>query len=427
MVSVPISLGLGIAVLATPLSLAAQGNTLHLQLDGVAAGDHFGHAVAGLGDLDGDGFGDLVVTAPLADPGFQISAGSVYVYSGATGALLYQIDGPNLGAQFGASVANIGDADFDGIDDFTVGAPYADINGLTDNGAAYTYSGATGALLHRFHGAFDDGQFGRAVAFIGDVDGDGNNDLLASEPNHTPGTGNPQGYVQILSVATGSVLYGFTDTRPHAVWNSFGYRLAGLGDLNDDGSPEFVVSYAHNALQHAQVSVRRSDDGNFLIPLRGTGFRLQSNVSFANLGDLDNDGYDDVGVADDDFDLGNSSGIIAVFSGITGDLISEEEGPVTNHPYGLAIASAGDIDGDGTPDYMFTAGDRLTPSLSSSVHVYSGLLGTQIFELSDVGGFGWELSELPDVDGDGLDDLIISAPRATVGANPEAGTVYLYR
>src|SRR6185295_16995485 len=109
-------------------------------------------AVAGVGDLNGDGKSDFIIGAPYADPGGLTDGGSAYVYSGATGALLYQKDGTALGDNFGNAVAGVGDVNGDGVADFMVGAQTADPGGIFNAGAAFVYSGATGALLYQKNG-----------------------------------------------------------------------------------------------------------------------------------------------------------------------------------------------------------------------------------------------------------------------------------
>jgi hypothetical protein len=101
---------------------------LLLELAGESSFDLFGSAVAGLEDLDGDGRGDLVVGASLSDAKGS-GAGSAYVYSGATGALLWTLRGEASGDAFGYAVADAGDVNGDGASDVLVGAPGADAGG----------------------------------------------------------------------------------------------------------------------------------------------------------------------------------------------------------------------------------------------------------------------------------------------------------
>ncbi|MBD3297258.1 MAG: hypothetical protein GF341_01270 [candidate division Zixibacteria bacterium] len=185
-----------LAVALTPLFLAADAvgactPALSWQFDGAAAGDRLGYSVSGAGDVDNDGFDDVIVGAHSADPGGLISAGSAYVYSGQTGALLWQFDGAAANDELGRSVSGAGDVDNDGFDDLIVGAYAADPGGLTNAGSAYVYSGQTGALLWQFDGAAAYDYLGVSVSGAGDVDNDGFDDVIVGASLANPG-GNSQ-------------------------------------------------------------------------------------------------------------------------------------------------------------------------------------------------------------------------------------------
>src|SRR5262249_45362141 len=143
---------------------------------GAAAGDGFGTAVAGVGDVNGDGKGDFLVGAPYSDTG-GTDAGSAYLYSGANGSLLAQRNGAAAGDHFGAALAGAGDADGDGIPDLLVAAPAASPGGRSGAGSAYLYSGADGHLLFQRDGAAAQVALGTSVTGAGDVDGDGRADF----------------------------------------------------------------------------------------------------------------------------------------------------------------------------------------------------------------------------------------------------------
>jgi hypothetical protein len=148
-------------------------------LRGDAEDDEFGFSVAGPGDVDADGAGDLLVGARRHDAG-GTDAGSAFLYSGAEGALLLTLHGEQPNDLFGASVARAGDVDADGVPDLLVGAPHDHCNGF-NCGAVYAYSAEGGEPLLLIHGDPGD-QLGTAVAGGGDADGDGRDDLVAGAP-----------------------------------------------------------------------------------------------------------------------------------------------------------------------------------------------------------------------------------------------------
>jgi hypothetical protein len=142
--------------------------TLIWRYNGANPDDYFGDAVSGSDDLNGDNQNEVIIGAWGADPGGVTDAGSVYVYSGATHALLYRLDGDGPNQHFGYAVTATCDVDGDGYDDILVGAPQADPAGRTDAGTAYVYSAHTGALLWKIEGAAAGDLLGSSVAGRGD-------------------------------------------------------------------------------------------------------------------------------------------------------------------------------------------------------------------------------------------------------------------
>jgi hypothetical protein len=149
-----------------------------LRSDG--AGDGFGSAASAGGDLDGDGRPDILVGAPLADPRGVLDAGSVYVYS-AGGELLRRIDGREAGAHFGAAVTGGHDLDGDGRADFAIGAPGTSVGDRRQAGRVYVYT-STGKATTSLDGDSADGLFGQSVQLTGDLNGDGRSELVVGAP-----------------------------------------------------------------------------------------------------------------------------------------------------------------------------------------------------------------------------------------------------
>src|SRR4029078_8525697 len=129
---------------------------------GEAAGDQVGVAVANAGDVNNEGFDDVIIGAPVNNLAGN-DAGRADVLNGKTGATLWTLNGQSAGDNFGFAVAGIGDIDDDNHDDFVVGAQKSDVGG-TDAGRIYVYSGKTKAILQRIEGEEPGDQFGSAVA-----------------------------------------------------------------------------------------------------------------------------------------------------------------------------------------------------------------------------------------------------------------------
>ena len=152
----------------------ATGSLLHT-FDGPADFDWFGYSVAGPGDLNADGFLDVVVGAYGSDLGSS-DGGAVFAYTGSDWSLLWTAGAAEPGVQLGFSLAAAGDTNGDGMPDVVAGAPFS------ANGRAHVYSGPDGVLLHTYEGNAAGDVFGRGVAGVGDIDGDGLGDVLVGAP-----------------------------------------------------------------------------------------------------------------------------------------------------------------------------------------------------------------------------------------------------
>ena len=167
---------LSLALATLTLAATAHGQDLLYGKTHAIEDAELGTAVAALPDLDGDGTGEMLYGAP-GDHGAVIDVGTAVVVTGRTHQTLYAYEGAAVGDDFGYAVARLGDVDGDGTDDFAIGAPGEDTL-AQDGGAARVYSGATGAVLHTFHGEFDQARAGRHVRDAGDVNGDGRADVV---------------------------------------------------------------------------------------------------------------------------------------------------------------------------------------------------------------------------------------------------------
>jgi hypothetical protein len=327
------------------LVLSGLTGTLIHGFVGPNATSHYGASVAGIGDLDGDGVGDLAIGAP--GPGGQTSIGMVEVRSGATGAVLRTLTiVGSFGDRLGASVARIGDLDGDGFPDVLAGAP-----ALGGIGRALAFSGANGAIIRTFVPPMSADELGDSVAGVGDVDGDQVPDVVVGAPGGTTPFNQFPGKAIVFSGGTAAALYTMTGNGPG---DRFGVSAAALGDVNGDGLPDMVIGASITAQvgggpqPQARAEIRSGLGGALILTLNpmsaatGAGFGF----SVARASDQDGDGRSDVVVG---HPLGK--GRVSVFSSATGALLVTFEGSVNSQALGTSVAS-GDLNGDGLADFV---------------------------------------------------------------------------
>jgi FG-GAP repeat protein len=194
------------------------------------ANEAIGTQIKSMGDLDGDGVVDAAIS--------EYAGSDLHVISGMTGSLLYLIQKPSDAYIFTGPIASGGDVDGDGFDDLVIGDSWAFPNSVT-TGAAWVHSGKTGALLYELAGLQSYSQFGRAVALVDDLNQDGRSDVVVSAPNEQLTYKVPFGRVRVFSGKDGSALF---DIGSNAFWQAgFGNQLAAAGDMNRDGFGDFLV------------------------------------------------------------------------------------------------------------------------------------------------------------------------------------------
>lgn len=365
--------------------------------------DQFGYAVCALGDVDGDGVPDMAVGAPFDDDG-GTDRGAVWVLfmnadatvrsSQKIGALSGNFSGAlDDNDLFGTALCSPGDLDGDGVPELVVGA-INDDDGGADFGAVWVlFLNADGTVMsHQKISALSGGftgalgfldNFGNAVSNLGDLNGDGVADIAVGALNDDDG-GTNRGAVWVLFLkADGTVSSSqkISDTDGNfaadlANFDTFGTSVAGVGDLDMDGVPDLAVGAIGDddggaqrgavwmLLLNADGTVKShqkisNTQGGFMATLDNSDW---FGVSLAGIGDLDNDGIQDllVGAYGDD-DGGNTFGaaytlflngdgtvhahqkISALEGGFAGTLRAGDR-------FGNAVAALGDLDGNRMPE-----------------------------------------------------------------------------
>lgn len=381
---------------------------------GEAAGDQFGWIARNIGDVDGDGVNDVTTSAPSNAEG-GAGAGKVYAYSGRTGALLWSAVGPANG-QLGLGIEAAGDVNADGVPDVIAGAPGAD--------RALVYSGSDGRVLLDLEALQASELFGRKVSDLGDVDGDGHDDVLVGAPQNDA-AGQDAGRAYVFSGRDGSVLLTLTGER---AGDNFG--SSGGGATDEHGS--LIVVGAPNAGPQSggRTYVYRglTVEPAFVIEADATGAQL-GGMFVSAVGDVDGDGFTDVYASDwSNNAKGPSTGRVFVHSGADGRRIYTFTGESQGDGFGIGVADVGDTDGDGHADLLVGAWQQGSGAPSGGkLYLYSGADGSLVRTVTGrVMGetLGFDTTGMGDVDGDGhLDWLVTSAWSAVEG--PRSGRMYI--
>ncbi len=335
-------------------------------LDGEATGDELGHTVVNIRDINDDGVNDVAVSAPKNDEG-AADAGKVYVLSGVDGSTLQSwyssIPARNFARELGTA-----DINNDGYLDLICGMSTASENGLILNGKIIIFNAKTGStfLASELIGTQDAGYFGSSVTGVGDWDGDGHDDVavgaLGIEVNGMIFTGR-------VTVFSGSHLAG-TPTGTPAIVNifegnqeqeRFGTTIARVGDQDGDGIVDLLIGSPSwneplGTIDSGRATLWSGSTyaliESFENPL--PSFSALFGASLASAGDVDNDGYRDMLIGALNYEVvpGERPGAAFVYSGRTHDLLQRHLGTEALGGMGRGVAGLGDIDGDGTQEYL---------------------------------------------------------------------------
>ncbi|MBF0399810.1 MAG: FG-GAP repeat protein [Magnetococcales bacterium] len=450
------------------MNLANLDGMIGFRLGGILSSDYTGISVHSAGDINGDGFDDIIIGAHQYNAGY----GASYVVFGSStgfgsqinlasldGSTGFRLDGISPGEYSGLSVSGAGDINGDGFDDLIIGADSAS--------NYYSYAGATYVVFGQPSGSFAsiiplatlvDGTIGfclnganamdysgRSVSIAGDMNGDGFADLIVGGP---PGSvvvvfGQATGFIPSMTLGAWSGISGFTLNGVTS------YAVNQAGDINGDGLDDLIIgdpTYGSGGAAYV-VFGNQSMAGSVLdLSTMGTsqGFRLDgvassmAGHSVSGAGDVNGDGLDDlvIGAYKDNGGAGASYVVFGRTTGFSsvvslGSLNGSDgfrlDGTDSWDYSGFSVSSAGDYNGDGFDDLIIGvpraavssfgyAGSSYVvfggPGFSSAVQL-STLSGSSGFRLDDVvanGKFGYSVSAAGDVNGDGFDDLLIGAP-----------------
>lgn len=399
-------------------------------IDGPMNNAQFGKVMASAGDVNADGTPDYIIGAPQNTPNSIDRAGSALVYSGATGTLLYQVDGTSVLEGFATSVSGAGDVNGDGFDDFLVGSPGFHHPGFAPLGAVYVYSGQDGSLLIRHEGLGGVRFFGNSAAGIGDINGDGLDDVLVGSEDSGSIGANQHGRVYVFSGDTSTVLLEISGTQP---FQRLGRSVSHAGDLDADGVPDFLVGGIKDINFTGEARAYSGATGLLLYAYDGEASGDNFGASLSGAGDVNADGHADflVGAPHADFGGQTGSGSAYLYSGWDGSLIRRLDGFAAYDGLGSAVSQAGDLDGDGRDDYLIGAPNEKVNGMlgAGRAYVFSGATGNQLLvtEGQDVSdAMGESVAGLGDVDGDFIPDVAAGAWHVSFGGSFLVGKVTIF-
>ncbi len=423
-------------------------------------GARFGASIASAGDVNGDGREEILVGAPDYDHG-QIDEGLTFLFLGRVNGPSvvpdWYAESDQANAHLGSAVAGAGDVDGDGYDDVLAGAPDYDYSGYVDCGRAFLWNGSpAGAPSGNPTNAAwvgqrmqDGARFGAAAASAGDVNGDGYSDLIIGVPGHTGGEAGEGAAAIYLGSNAGPPPTPNWVTEGNQIGAAYGHSVAGAGDVNGDLYSDVIVGAPYFDNGHANEGAVHLYDGAATVPSLAPSWTAEGTQndghlgwSVATAGDVNGDGFSDILVGMPDFLLGaEPRGMAMSWYGSSGGLVGATPGQAdwrvigasAGARLGYCVAPAGDVDGDGYSDVLVGA-----PHAGHLLLTNVGLVGWErgtpdgievvaatIFGTQDGARFG-SSAAAADVNGDGFSDILVGAPLQDEGQVDEGRSFVYY-
>ena len=374
-----------------------------LTLYGSLKGSRFGTAAASAGDVNGDGYDDVIVGAPRYNAD-QSEECQVYVYYGSAGLNKtpepdWVITGTQTSIQLGYSVSGAGDVNNDGFADVIIGAPFYDTDIYTDTGAAagaaYVYLGSEDGLASEpvwvATGPQSGAEFGYSVSGAGDVNNDGFTDVIVGAPFYNTDVFTDGG----AAAGAAYVYLGFEGgLASEPVWVAtgaqsgaeFGYSVSGAGKVNSDNYGDVVIGAPYTAVDYSNEGAAYLYYGMFGGVEASAGWSMLGGQDSARFGaavgsasDFDQDGFDEIIIGAPGFDNDQYlEGAIVIYN-LGAGTSARAEGNKAETLFGASVATAGDINNDACADIIVGAPEyRIETKIQGQAFVYYGKIS--VFE-----------------------------------------------
>ncbi|MBK7952412.1 MAG: FG-GAP repeat protein [Deltaproteobacteria bacterium] len=454
-----------------------------LIVDGFQQYAGLGWSVSSAGDVNGDGYSDVIIGAQFYDAGENNEGAAFVCLSGEFGfadnglsalSANAQIESNQPGAFLGESVSSAGDVNGDGYGDVIVGAP-SYVAGQFGEGAAFIFLGGPAGIADgdpsnaatQLESNRVNGNLGRSVAASGDVNGDGFGDVIVGVPGYDSGQGANGGAAFVYlgraaGIPDGGPSNAATILESNQPNSYFGYSVASAGDVNGDGFSDVVVgAYLHEVgpeqdegaafvFHGSPVGIANGSPTNAAARLESDQAGAGFGWSVAGAGDVNGDGFADLIVGSPSYQSFVQSGAAFLFHGspagvedgnpsnADGQIYTDQEHAIA---LGSSVAGAGDVDGDGFADVIVGAPNALnfgsgTQFGAGSAFVFhgsvSGIVGgfipfgaVGIASNQEFARLGRSVASAGDVNGDGFSDVIVGASGYGI-SEPGAGAAFVH-
>ena len=415
-------------------------------------GAWFGESVDTAGEVNGDGYSDVIVGSRNYDNG-QSAEGGAFVYHGSSTGLsaiaAWTAEGDQVDSRFGSSVGTAGDVNGDGYSDVIVGAFRYD-NGEQDEGRAFVYHGSAAGLSATPSWTDEVDQenafFGYSVGTAGDVNRDGYSDVIVGANRYDSGQIDEGGAFVYHGGATGLSATADWTAEGDQFVAKFGNSVGPAGDVNDDGYADVIVgaeTYDNGESNEGRAFVYHGSETGLSAIADWTAEGDQANaifgISVGTAGDVNGDGYSDVIVGAYRYDNGQTDeGRAFVYHGSAAGLSAAAgwtaEIDQAGAEFGGSVGAAGDVNGDGYSDVIVGADLYDNGELDEGgAFVYhgspAGLNATADWTAEgdqDGANFGSSVDAAGDVNGDGYADAIIGA-QLYDNPSPDEGRAFVYQ